>query len=153
MVLTLTSDILSCCNFTVIIIARKRCLGQGNIFRSMCHSVLRGEGEVSLYDVTSCLAARSHAPSGGLCSCTHFPSRGRAGGSLSRGVSVKGDRDLPRGHWMGRYASHWNLYLFHDIDRHMKCTLFLEMIRVFAQVSGFVVRALLDTSSNLSMSV
>ena len=53
-----------------LITARKRSLVQGNVFIRMCHSVQGG----SLYDVTSCLAAWSHVPSGG---------------SLSRGASVQ----------------------------------------------------------------
>ena len=46
-------------------------LQEGNVFTPVCHSV----HGVSLYDVTSCLTAMSHVPSG------H---------SLSREVSVKG---------------------------------------------------------------
>ena len=53
------------------------------------HSVHRG----SLYDVTSCLAAWSHVPSGCLGVFVSYPMflPGRwLGGSLSRGVSVSG---------------------------------------------------------------
>ena len=48
---------------TRIITARKRSLGQGNIFRSVCQSFCSQWGRGSLYDVTSCLAAWSHVPS------------------------------------------------------------------------------------------
>ena len=50
---------------TVIITARKRSLGQGNIFTGMCQSFCPWGREGSLYDVTSCLAAWSHVPSRG----------------------------------------------------------------------------------------
>ena len=65
-----------------LITARKRSLGQGNIFRRMFLSV----GGGSLYDVTSCLAAWSHVPSrGSLVTCSF-------GGTLSwGGGSVQGD--------------------------------------------------------------
>ena len=55
-----------------IFTARKRSLGQGNVFTRMCHSVHGGRG--SLYDATSCLAVWSHVLSGGSVSrvfCTH----------------------------------------------------------------------------------
>ena len=78
-----------------IFTARKRSLGQGNIFRSMCHSVQGG-----VFDATSCLAAWSHVPSrGGLCPWSHVPS----GGSLSWGISVQG------GLCQGVSAQEWSL--------------------------------------------
>ena len=63
-----------------ILTARKRSLGQGNVFRGVCLSM------GCLYDVTSCLAAWSHVPSGGLCPWSHIPS----GKSLSRRVREGG---------------------------------------------------------------
>ena len=65
--------------------ARKRSLGQGNVFTRMCHSVHGGRG--SLYDVTSCLAAWSHVLSGGSVS----------GPMYFLGVSVSGPIFLPEG--------------------------------------------------------
>ena len=62
-----------------LITVRKRSLGQGNVFKSMYQSFCSQGG--SLYDVTSCLAAWFHVPSGGslcLVPCS-FP-----------GVSVQG---------------------------------------------------------------
>ena len=67
-----------------IFTTRKQSLGQGNVFTHVYHSVHKEGG---LYDVTSYLAARSHVPFGGGGLWSHFPSR-RAGGSLSRGVSL-----------------------------------------------------------------
>ena len=49
---------------------------------SVSHSVHRGKG--SLYNVTSCLAAWPHVPSGGLCLWSHVPSRGSLGGLPDR---------------------------------------------------------------------
>ena len=65
-----------------------------------------------LYDVTSCLADRSHVPcgEGGLCLWSHVPSRG----SLFRGDLCQGDppeQRPPRMVTSGRYASYWNAFL------------------------------------------
>ena len=70
------------CQFYVAVICKKfnvsvpyahsRSLGNGNVFTHVCNSVHRGP----LYDVTSCLVAWSHVPSGGLCPWSHVPSRG-----------------------------------------------------------------------------
>ena len=69
---------------------RKRSLGKGDVFTGVC---LRGKG-VYLYDVTSCLAAWSHDPSGGLCALSHVPSRGSAYGGdgvcLQRASAYRG---------------------------------------------------------------
>ena len=74
---------------------RKRSLGKGNVFTGVC---LRGKG-VYLYDVTSCLAAWSHDPSGGLCALSHVPSRGSAYGGMGyvyRGrLPTEGEGGLP----------------------------------------------------------
>ena len=53
------------------------------MFYTCLSVILFTGGRGSLYDVTSCLAAWSHVPSGGLCLWFHVPS----GGSLSRGGS------------------------------------------------------------------
>ena len=61
--------------------------------------ILSPEGMASLYDGTSCLAACFHLPSGGV--------------PMYGGIY---DRDLLAsscGHWSGRYASHWNAFLFY----------------------------------------
>ena len=71
--------------FFYVFIACKRSLGQGNVFAPVCHSVQGG----SLYDVTSCLAAWSHIPSGGSLSRGSLSGVSVQGGSLS-GVSVGG---------------------------------------------------------------
>ena len=64
-----------CLSVWILITASKRSVGQGNVFTHVCHSVYSGRG--SLYDVTSCLAAWSHVPSGrGLCLLSHVPSGG-----------------------------------------------------------------------------
>ena len=70
--------------------ARKRSLGQGNIFTGMCQSFCPWRGG-SQYDVTFCLAAWSHVPSRGvLCAWLHVPSRGSLSkGTFSKGVSVQ----------------------------------------------------------------
>ena len=66
---------------TYIFTTGKRSWGKV-MFSQACvsHSVQSGEGG-SLYNVTFCLAAWSHVPSGGLCLWSNVPSRGR---SLSR---------------------------------------------------------------------
>ena len=92
----------------ILFISRKWSLRQGNIFTGVCLSM------GSLYDVTSCLAAWSHIPSRSLpfSQCSNVPSRG----SLSRErVSVGGClcREIPQTQKSGRYASHWNAFLFH----------------------------------------
>ena len=73
------------------ITARKQSLGQGTVFTRVCLFSNAG----SLYDVTSCLTAWSHVPSGrGVCARSHVPVwmwvsvwKGDllSGGSLSRG--------------------------------------------------------------------
>ena len=47
----------------------------------------------SLYEITSCLGASSHVPSGGLCPWSHVPPGGFSvqRGSLSRGSLFRGD--------------------------------------------------------------
>ena len=62
-----------------LVTTHKQSLGQGNDFTRVCHSVHGG----SLYDVTSCLAARSHVPS-----------RGGLWGSLSHGGLCAGRGSL-----------------------------------------------------------
>ena len=79
------------------------------IFPQACvsHSIALGWGRSS-YDVTSCLAAWSHVPSGwvGL--------GGGVGGpvvSVVQGESLLGDS--PPNKKSGQYASYWNAFLFH----------------------------------------
>ena len=56
-------------------------------FKSVCHSVQRACGFV--YEVTSCVAARSHVPSGKSLSLVPlFLAGGLSVGSLSGGISV-----------------------------------------------------------------
>ena len=64
----------------------------------------------SLYEITSCLGASSHVPSGGLCPWSHVPPRGVSvqRGSLSWGSLSRGD---PQNQKSGQYVSHWNAFL------------------------------------------
>ena len=114
---------LSCCNFTVIITARNRCLGQGNIFRSMCHSVHGGRGLcMMLYPdwLPGTMLLLGASVPGPI-----FLSRGGRGrGSLSRGVSVKGTETPSVATEGGGGASHWNAYLFHDRSSHEMYTFY-----------------------------
>ena len=84
------------CEYGVTLItARKRSLGQGNIFTPVCHSVHRGGG------VCGC--------SGGGCV------RGCLGGvhGCSGGGGVRGIRRHTEIRSMsGRYASYWNAFLW-----------------------------------------
>ena len=84
---------------------------KGNIFTGMCHSVHwgGGEGGGALYGVTSCLAARSHFPSG------EFSVQE---GSLSREESVQGGvsaRETPYTVKSGQYASYWKAFLWYIV--------------------------------------
>ena len=83
------------CLVFAIFTARKRSLGEGNVFTRVCHSF---QGRRSLYDITSCLADWSYVPSRGVSVSGHmFLLRGylsRRGsllgwGLLSKGVSVR----------------------------------------------------------------
>ena len=96
--------------------ASKWSLGEGNIFTGICKSFCPQGG--SLYDVTCCLAAWFHVPSGDLCPWSHVPTRGLYPG----GVSVQGGL-CPRGGLFPRrsppwnqksrqHASYWNTFLF-----------------------------------------
>ena len=69
--------------YTCFITARKRSLGQGNVFTPLCHSVHRG-------DLCPSIHHRSH-DQGGLCPGGSLPrgSLSRRGQSLSRGVSSR----------------------------------------------------------------
>ena len=77
----------------VIIAVRKRSLGQGNVFRSMCQSFWSERR--SLYDITSCLTAWSHVSSRAplsLVPCSFqgvSVQRGLCLGSLSRRLFVQ----------------------------------------------------------------
>ena len=105
MILSKTSEYCQC--YTFLITARKRSLGQGNIFTGMCQSFCPWG---SLYAVTSCLAAWSHAPSRGVS----VPGPMFLQGSLSRGcLCPPQDRDL-HSHTVrsGLYPSHWSVFLF-----------------------------------------
>ena len=55
----------------------------------MLSQVFSVGGGVSLYDVASCLAARSYVPFGGLCPWSHVHS----GGVSVPGVSVQGESE------------------------------------------------------------
>ena len=96
-----------------IFTTRKRSLGQGNVFTHVYHSGYKEGG--GLYDVTSYLAAWSHVPFGWGDLWSHFPSR-RAGGSLSRGVSLtkipRTENPPPSTVKSRRHASYWNAFLF-----------------------------------------
>ena len=70
-------------NLIIIIIARKRSLGQGNMFTGVCLST------------GGCLLPGGHGPGG-----VHGP-RGEPGGDPP-----------PDGYCCGRYASYWNAFLF-----------------------------------------
>ena len=88
-----TTFLLFCNKFTILLTphqngnypiftARKRSLGQGNVFTRVCHSIL--------HDDTSSLAAWSQVPSGGSVFGPMFLLRGR-------GVSLSGPMFLRRG--------------------------------------------------------
>ena len=68
------------------------------------------------------------------------------GVSVRGGVFVKETEPLPSPVATEGDGTHpTGMHTCFITDRHMKCTLFLEMIRVFAQVYGIVVPPLLDT--------
>ena len=98
----------------ILITARKRSLGQGNVFRSICYSVHWGGGP--LYDVTSCLAASSHVPSRGVSvpgsMFLSMSGESLSRWSLSRGVYVGRPLSPPRNQKSGQYTSYWNVFLF-----------------------------------------
>ena len=77
-----------------IFTARKRSLGQGNMFTPVCHSVHRG-GCLLRGGGVPALRGTGYACSGG-------------GGACSRGVP---GGDPPDGHCCRRYASYWNALL------------------------------------------
>ena len=80
----------------LLITARKRSLGQGNIFALVCHSV-HGGGAWS----------RGSAPVGCLVP------RGVCSGGVVLGPEGVPDGETPReGYCCGRYASYWNAFLF-----------------------------------------
>ena len=107
-------------HYEQVITTRKRSLGQGNVFTHVCYSVHRGRG--SLYDVTSCLVAWSHVPSGVSVSGPMFlPGDLCPEGTLSEG-SVRGlcsgslvrettQTETPHMGKSGRYTSYWNAFL------------------------------------------
>ena len=78
---------------TWIFTARKRSFGQGNSFRSVCHSVL---GDLCMMS----FLVWPHVPSGGSL--------------FGRGVSVRKTpwEQTPHAVESGRYASYWNAFLF-----------------------------------------
>ena len=95
-----------------LITTRKRSLGQGTIF-TMSVILSMGRRE-SLYDVTSCLTALSHVPSGGgslsLVPCSFLGvsvQRDLSGGSLS-------GRPAPYTVKSGWYTSYWNALFCHE---------------------------------------
>ena len=92
-----------------IFTARKRSLGQSNVFTCMCHSgvFLGGRG---LYDVTSFLAAWSHVPSRGVCLWSHVPFRGGLPDRDPPPCTVKS----------GQYASYWNAFLSGNRFRYLE---------------------------------
>ena len=101
------------------IIARKRSLGQGNVFTRVCHSVHRGEGALCMISLPVWLPGPMFLP-GGLCLWSHVPS-----GRVSI-TDTPFDRDLPgqrppctvRSGW---YASYWNAFLLTVISLHNFC--------------------------------
>ena len=97
------------------ITACKRSLGQGNVFTHVCHPVHGG----SLYDVTSCLTARSYVPSGG---------------SLSRDISVRKPPGIVNS---GQYASYWNAFLFEKIIFQLLLTL-VALYSFWQTLSGVI---------------
>ena len=107
-------------SYNDIIIARKRSLGQGNVFTPVC--LLTGWRMMSfpvwrpgpmfilgVYDVTSCLVVWPHVPPGGegfLC---------QEGVSVKRGLCQEGVSVMNPPPYVvvsGRYASYWNAFLF-----------------------------------------
>ena len=91
----------------------KRSLGQGNVLFACVILFARGEG--SRYDVTSCLGARSHVPSGDSLSLVPCCFRGGGQRPLPRTEPPPPPPDLdrdPRTVKSGRYASYWNAFLF-----------------------------------------
>ena len=117
----------------LIVTVRKQSLGRGTIFLPVC--LFTGG---SLYDVTSCLAAWSHVPSGGSLSLVTCSFGGLylgvsvqgvsvwgslSGGSLSRGFLSGGSLSRRVSSWQRthhtvrsrRYACYSNAFLFDDI--------------------------------------
>ena len=95
--------------------ARKRSLGQGNIFRSMCQEFCP-QGGGGGCGIPACLAGhmtnqQGGASSGGACSGGGVPA---LEGVCSRGVPGGDPRD---GYCCGRYASYWNAFLFGNFDK------------------------------------
>ena len=99
-------------NIISIVTARKRSLGQGNIFTPVCHSVNRGGGIPACIagGIPTCLAAggcaiRACLAAGGVPD----PGDLLLGGSAPGGGVSGGDQ--PDGYCCGRYASYWNAFL------------------------------------------
>ena len=94
-------------SFTIIT-ARKRSLGQGNIFTGVCLSTGGSSSGGSLCPGWS--LSRGVYIQGGLCPIRDLcPGGSLSWGSLSRVTSV---RETPRMVKSGRYASYWNAFLF-----------------------------------------
>ena len=119
----------------LIITARKRSLGQGNIFTPVCHSVHRIGGVHGCWRV--CMVAGGHAwlpggggvHGGGAC----VVAKGGMHGFGGHAWLPEGHAWLPGGHaWLPgvcigynqiesmsrRYASYWNAFLFHVFFRN-----------------------------------
>ena len=126
--------------FISVITARKRSLGQGNIFRSLCQEFCPGGGVLSQHalQVVSQHALQQgsvlsrHALQQGVC-CREVPGPGRvpglggawSGGAWSRGSAQRGclvetppgsrppGAEPPQdGYCCGRYASYWKEFLY-----------------------------------------
>ena len=98
----------------LIFTARKRSLGQGNIFTPVCHSVHRGGGLLG-----GCLVQGGSALGGGdlLLGGGAWPGGGvLLWGGSARGGGVPGPRGClvetsPDGYCCRQYASYWNAFL------------------------------------------
>ena len=119
-------------NQGIIITARKRSLGQGNIFAPVCHSVQGGGWYPSMhcrsYHSMPCSSLLGGGEVGGIPACLagfQAYTQGWCLGGSGQGVpalegAAQGDACSGGGVWTprdgyccGRYASYWNAFLFY----------------------------------------
>ena len=93
----------------LFITARKRSLGQANLFTPICQSFCSGGGGLCMMSLPVWLPGPM-VPSRGISVPGPMFLSGVSVNSLSRGVSV--GRHPPPNQKSGRYASYWNAFLF-----------------------------------------